>query len=140
MSSRKGAMDAQKARIHTVLGDDNERTMRNAMRYRDYLHKHLAFPVIVTGTEDFPWEEPYIFGGWDAREYKKLKKTNPSYTDTFELQALEPPDGHEDVVAKIQRVSDGKLFQIGLSWLCCKDEDNEAHELLDDYGIWHANY
>ncbi len=133
-------MDEDEKRIHSILGKDKARTMHNALRYRDYLLKHLSLPIIVTGTEDFPWEEPYVFGGWDKREYQKLKITNPSYTDTFEIQALEPPKEHEDVVAKVKRVSDGKVFEIGLSWLRCEDEDSKAYTLLDDYGVWHTNY
>ena len=133
-------MDADEKRIHAILGDDNERTLSNAERYRNYLLKHLSLPITVTGTEDFPWEEPYVFGEWDEEEYEELKKTNPSYTDTFALQALNPPDEHEDVVAKVKRVSDSKVFAVGLSWLCCEDEDSKAYTLLSDYGIWHTNY
>ncbi|MBU4495385.1 MAG: hypothetical protein KJ874_08790 [Acidobacteria bacterium] len=133
-------MEQTKKRIHAILGDDNRRTMHNATRYREYLLKHLSLPIIATGTEDFPWEEPYVFGGWDKRAYQKLKKTNPSYTDTFELQALGPPNEHEDIAAKTKRVSDGKVFEIGLSWLSCKDEESETHALLDDFGIWYTNY
>lgn len=133
-------MDADERRIHSILGNDNARGERNAERYRQYLIKHLSLPIVVTGTEDFPWEEPYVFGGWDKREYEKLKKTNPSHTDTFELQSLEPPDEHEDVVARIKRVSDGRVFRLGLSWLCCEDEESKSATLLEDYGVWHTNY
>ena len=133
-------MDADERRIHAILGNDNARTARNAERYRQYLIKQLSLPIIVTGTEDFPWEEPYVFGGWDKREYEKLKKTNPAHTDTFELQSLEPPDEHEDVVAMIKRVSDGRVFRFGLSWLCCEDEESKSATLLEDYGVWHTNY
>ena len=133
-------MDADDKRIRSVLGNDNARTMRNATRYRDYLLKRLSLPIIVIGIEDFPWEEPYVFGGWDKREYEELKKTNPAHTDTFEILALQPPNEHEDVVAKVKRVSDGKVFEIGLSWLCCEDEDSKAYTLLDDYCVWHTNY
>ncbi len=89
--------------------------------------------------EDFSWEEPYVVGGWDQREYEELKKTNPSYTDTFELQTLGPPNEHEDVIAKVKRLSDGRVFEIGLSCLCCDDEKSDAYSLLDDYGVWHTN-
>lgn len=109
-----------------ILGDDNERTMQNASRYRSYLLKNLSLPIIVTGTEDFPWEEPYVIGGWDQREYEKLKKTNPSYRDTFELQALGPPNEHEDIIARVKRLSDGRVFEIELSWLCCDDEESDS--------------
>jgi hypothetical protein len=133
-------MDADEKRIHAVLGDDSARTMQNAERYRAYLVKHLSLPVLATGTEDFPWEEPYVLGGWDQDEYEELKKTNPSYTDTFEIKALAPPNEHEDIVARVRRESDGKEFEIGLSWLSCEDEDSDAYTLLEDYGVWHTNY
>jgi hypothetical protein len=133
-------MDEQDSRIHEILGDNSERTRRNAKRYREYLLKNLTLPVTVTGMEDFPWEEPYVFGGWSQREYEKLKETNPSHTDTFELQGLNPPDGHDDVVAVIKRISDGKRFKIGLSWLCCADKNDKAFAVLDDYAYWHTNF
>ena len=133
-------MTADDKRIHAILGDDNERTIQNASRYLSHLLKNLALPVIVTGIEDFSWEEPYVLGGWDKREYEKLKKTNPSYTDTFELQALEHPKGHADIMTKVNRLSDGRVFEIGLSWLCCKDKKNHEYTLLADYGVWHTNY
>ncbi len=62
-------MDAEEKRIHKILGDDYERTLRNAERYRQYL-----------------------------------------------------------------------LTKIGLSWLTSVDEDDAAHTLLRDYGVWHTNY
>jgi len=133
-------MDAAEKRIHAILGDDNEHTMQNLSRYRSYLLKNLSLPITVTGLQDFPWEEPYVFGGWDKREYEKLKRTNPSYTDTFELQALGPLDQYGDITAKIKRLSDERVFEIGLSWLCCDDEESDAYALLDDYGFWHTNY
>ena len=132
-------MNKQDKRIHAILGDDNERTIQNVERYRSYLLKNLPMPTTLTGIEDFPWEEPYILGGWDKQEYEELKKSNPSYTDLFELQTLGPPDEDEDIVAKVKRLSDGKIFEIGLSWLCSKDKKSHAYMLLDDYATWHVN-
>jgi hypothetical protein len=133
-------LDEDEERLHAILGNDVERNKRNAERYRQYLVARLPLPLLVTGAEDFPWEEPYLFGGRDKREYEKLKRKKPAHTDTFELLSLEPPDRHEDVIAKVKRVSDRKVFKIGLSWLCCKDESSEAFTLLKDYGVWHTNY
>ena len=62
-------MDKSEQRIHAVLGDDNERTPKNARNYLVHLKKHLSLPLRVTGIEDFPWEEPYVLGGWDRNEY-----------------------------------------------------------------------
>lgn len=103
-------MDEDDKRIHAILGNNNERNAQNLARYHSHLLKHLSLPLMVTGTDDFPWEEPYVIGGWDQQEYEELKKTNPSYTDTFELQGIGEPDEHEDIVAKVKRVSDGKVF------------------------------
>ena len=133
-------MDAEEKRIQGILGDDDERNLRNAERYRQFLLTKLAFPLLATGNEDFPWEEPYVFGLWDQDEYKKMKKTRPSYTDTFEIKTLEPPDEDEDVIADVLRISDGKRFKIGLSWLTTADDTDTAHTLLRDYGVWHTNY
>ncbi len=133
-------MDEDDKRIHAILGDDKARTMRNAERYRQHLLKHLAFPIRATGMEDFPWEEPYVLGGWDQVEYEALKDIYPSYTDIFEIKSLAPPNQYEDVVAKVRRLSDGKRFEIGLSWLTCEEEDDNTCTLLEDYGIWHTNY
>jgi hypothetical protein len=127
-------------RIHGILGDNERRTKHNANRYRKYLLKNLSLPILVTGSVDFPWEEPYVIGGWDKREYEELKKTNPSYKDTFELEALLLPNEHADIVAQLRRLSDGERFTIGLSWLSYHDKRSAAYTLLNDYSIWHANY
>ena len=82
-------MHEHEMRIHAFLGNDTERSKNNSERYRQYLIAHLALPLIVTGTEDLPWEEPYLFGGWDKREYERLKLERPVHTDTFELLSLE---------------------------------------------------
>ena len=43
----------------------------------------------MTGIEDFQWEEPYVIGGWSQKEYERLKKTQPSYRDHYDLLAVE---------------------------------------------------
>ena len=133
-------MDKHHSRIQMILGEDVERTMQTAELYRKYLLKQLPLPVLVTGNEDFPWEEPYVLGVWDQDEYEELKKTNPSYTEKFELVNLDKPNRFDDIMAKLKRVSDGKQFEIGLSWLCSTEENSDSHLLLDDYGRWHTNY
>src|SRR5438046_1339446 len=67
-------MTASERRINAILGDDNGRTDENACRYLDHLRRNLKLPLRVTGTEDFPWEEPYVFGGWSQAEYRRLKR------------------------------------------------------------------
>jgi len=126
-------------RIAAVFGEDSGRTAKNARRYRAYLKKHLILPLRVTGIEDFPWEEPYVIGGWDQEEYKELKKTNPSYTDKFDLLNIRNPES-DDLIAVIKRVSDDQTFQIELSWLRCVDKKSKEYVTLNDYSVWYVNY
>ena len=132
-------MTASENRIAAVLGADNGRTPRNARRYRAYLKKHLALPVGVTGIEDFPWEEPYVMAGWDQDEYEELKKTNPSYTDKFDLLDILNPET-DDLIAVIKRISDGQTFQMDLSWFRCVDKKSPEYVTLNDYSVWYMNY
>lgn len=132
-------MNQQEQRIHTILGDDCERNRKNANRYRIYLKRHLSFPIRVTGIEDFSWEEPYLFGVWDKKEYERMKKTNPSYTDEFDLLDILKPE-HDDLMAKVRRLSDKKVFRIELSWLKCIDKNSPEYFTLHDYSCWYVNY
>ncbi len=132
-------MNASEKRIQEVLGEDLHVSPNNLRRYRTYLKKSVKFPFRVTGTEDFPWEEPYVMGGWDEEEYEELKKTNPSYTDEFELLDILGPEDY-DLVAVIRRTSDKQVFQIGLSWLTCAGKKSANHTMLKDYSIWKVNY
>jgi hypothetical protein len=50
-----------------------------------YLKENIELPCILTGIEDFPWEEKYVFGYGNKKEYEKLKKENPSFKDKFEI-------------------------------------------------------
>jgi hypothetical protein len=127
-------------RVHDALGDDNERCARNAKRWRGHLLSSLPLPIRVTGIEDFPWEEPYVFGGWDKGEYARLKKTQPSYTDTFDLVDIQGPEEHDDLVARVRRVADRRVFHIGLSWLRTESKDDPLYNKLNDYSVWHCNY
>jgi len=133
-------MDDFEERLQEVLGDDDEQCARNSQRWRQHLLTNLTLPLRVTGTEDFPWEEPYVFGAWDADEYEDLKKTKPSYTDTFELLEIGEPDEDNDLTAKVKRVSDQKMFDIGLSWLIPTSKKDPAYTMMDDYAVWHYNY
>ena len=132
-------MKVWEQRIHTVLGDDNERNPGNTRRYREHLKKRLTLPLRVTGIEDFPWEEPYVIGGWDREEYGELKKSNPSYTDKFDLLDILDPE-REDLIAVIRRIADNQTFQVGLSWLRCVDKKSPAYITLHDYSVWYVNY
>jgi hypothetical protein len=153
-------MDTQQERIAKILGANckdceeydehaecgdcevievNEET---AMKYMNYLSQTLKFPCHLKGVEVFRWEEEYRLGGGSKKEYEKLKKDNPSYSDTFELVELLPGFEEEnfDLLAHVKRLSDNKIFHIGLSWLEATNKKDHNHELLHDYSVWNINY
>lgn len=128
-------------RIQEILGKDQRRNQQNSSRYLGYIKSSVKLPCKLTGIEDFPWEEPYVIGAWDKGEYEKLKKENPSYTDVFELlELLDPDPSSNDIVVKLKRLSDLKVFEVGLSWLRCLDANDVNYQLINDYAVWHTNY
>ena len=134
-------MDEQENRIIDILGEGCERKDNNFLMYYNYLKENISIPCVLTGIEDFPWEEKYVFGGWDQNEYEELKKDNPSYTDEFELiELLEPASGEEDLFIKAKRLSDKKVFELELSWLKCTDSKSNNYQLLHDFSVWQVNY
>ena len=88
-------MDAQEKRIEQILGRNCDKTMATALAYKKHLVASLKTPCLVTGVEDFPWEERYLLGGGSEKEYRKLKKKYPSYTDKYELLEIVDPDDEE---------------------------------------------
>ncbi len=117
-------MDKRDERIFRILqSDDTERTNENLKKYLDYLKKNLSYPCVLTGVEDFNWEEFYIFGPGDKEEYEGLKRTKPSYTDRFELlELLDKVDLILGIFAKVKRCSDEKIFLIPLADLKAADK------------------
>jgi hypothetical protein len=134
--------DGQERRISTViLDDDLSVTEENQHIYLDYLQKNLHKPIILTGTEDFPWEEKYVLGGWSKKEYEELKKIQPSYTDRFEFIELSKNiDEMYGVIAKVKRATDKKQFMLPLWDLKCVDTSSKNYELISDYSFWMTNY
>jgi hypothetical protein len=136
-------LDEQDRRIAKILGTQQvpEVNGKALREYLEYLKKNLEFPCRVTGTETFPWEERYVFGHGDKEEYEKLKKTQPSHTDIFELLSLDDEvDEDSGIIANVKRVSDERKFRLTLDYLEAMDEQSKNHELLDDYSVWFVNY
>jgi len=48
--------------------------------------------------------------------------------------------GDDDIIAKVKRISDQKIFEIGLSWLECADFMDVNYQFIHDYAAWHTNY
>ena len=112
--------DKQMERIEAIVGDAKDDTFDDALaKLFKHLKANLPLPCEVTGTEDFQWEEPYVIGGWSQKEYERLKKTQPSYTDKYELLDIEHGEWSEwmlfseDIAAHVRRQSDGKESTLG---------------------------
>jgi hypothetical protein len=102
----------------TILGTKKLDVTRKTVRtYLSYLKKHVEIPCQLTGIEDFEWEEPYAFSYGSKREYEELKKTQPSYTDKFNLIKFEGEmdDYYDGIFVHVQRVSDKKKFALPLA-------------------------
>lgn len=135
-------LDKQNKKIIKILGEkesDTENNLNNTNKYYNYLKANINYPCKLTGMQDFPWEERFVFGCGDEEEYEELKKENPSYTDSFELIELLEPE-NTDIFAKVRRISDSKIFKISLDWLTAVDEENPNYQLLEDYSSWWVNY
>ncbi len=134
----------QEQRIESVFPkriDDISKRTETLDIYKQFLEKNIDFPVKLTGIEDFNWEEFYIFGPGDKREYEQLKKTRPSYKDIYNLiQIDEHVEEDYGLFAKLTRISDRKGFQIPLADLKAVDENSKNYQLLDDYSVWCVNY
>lgn len=136
-----GKVDKQDARVMTILGTKNlDVTEAKLAIYLQYLKEHLEFPVQLTGIEDFDWEEYYVLGPGSKKEYEQLKKTRPSYTDTFKLLGFEEMiDEWTGILVKVERVSDRKRFTLPLADLEVTDKKAKNYELIDDYAVWFVN-
>lgn len=136
------AFDEQEKRIAAILStNDLSVTEEKQNAYFDYLQSSIQKQIILTGTEDFTWEEKYLFGGWSKKEYAELKKTYASYTDKFEfIELLEDIDEMYGVLAKVKRVTDKKHFILPLWDLKCIKKNSKTYKLISDYSFWMTNY
>ena len=109
--------------------------------YRQYITKRFHMNTLLTGREDFQWEEPFLFGYGKNSEYERLKRTRPSYKDKFLLTDIKHDEliQDKDLIAVVVRQSDHKRFEIGLSWLTTMNKKAKAFRLLNDYATWIAN-
>ena len=135
-------VEEQQKRIMAILNEEDAWVVHeNVKRFLDYLKDNLELPCLLTGMEDFPWEEKYVFGYGDKDEYEKLKRTNPSYTDTFKLlefEELRPNEGQ--IFVKVERVADRKKFSLPLDDLEASKRRSKNYQILEDYAAWWVNY
>lgn len=136
----------QDERIASIVGGDEAPFEDAVERFYRYMVKSLQLPCEVTGIEDFNWEEIYVFGGGDPAEYEELRKTQPSFKDTYELlEVFKDQDSEwmlffdEDLATHVRRKTDGKKFHLGLCEIKAVDKKSKNYEILDDYSVWFVN-
>lgn len=129
-------------RISKILGSKNiDCTVKNSVKYLDHLKQNIQLPCQVTGIEEFEWEEEYTMGYGTKKEYVRLKKTQPSYTDRFTINRLEDfVIQEEGIFVEVQRVGDRQKFMLPLFELESVDVSSRNNQLLDDYAVWFLNY
>ncbi len=134
--------EAQEIRIEQILGEDNINVSDESLvMYRSYLQNNIIIPCELTGREDFRWEEYYILGPGDKKEYEELKKTRPSYKDVFTFMSFdEQIEDMPGLMVKVKRISDRKQFVLPLVDLKVTDKKSPNFQLIDDYADWYVNY
>jgi hypothetical protein len=140
-------MDAQDKRITAVIGDSEDLDLESSVQlYCEHLQRSLTLPCEVTGIEDFRWEEFYVIGPGNKKEYARLKENQPSYRDRYDLLKIELGPisdwmlfAGEDIAAYVRRKSDGKEFILGLADLKAVDKKSRNYQLLDDFAVFLVN-
>ena len=66
------SFEGEEARIKKILNNEDISVNANNLEtYYKYLRDNLEKPCVLTGMEDFSWEEPYLIGGWSKKEYNE---------------------------------------------------------------------
>lgn len=135
-------LDDQDKRIEQILGKfDVNVSKKSTSKYMAFLERNVEIPCRLIGIEDFPWEEYYVLGPGNKKEYEKLKQQQPSFTDIFDFIGFESDlDENNGILVKVKRLSDSKKFVLPLADLKTTEEGSKNFELLDDYAVWFVNY
>ncbi|MEG4576142.1 hypothetical protein QUA56_26250 [Microcoleus sp. N3A4] len=129
-------------KMSKILGSKNiDCTQKNSVKYLEYIKQNIQLPCHVTGIEEFEWEEEYTMGSGSKKEYARLKKTQPSYTDSFIINRLQDfVIQEEGIFVELHRVGDRQKFMLPLFELESVDVSSPNNQLLDDYAVWFINY
>ncbi len=121
-------LDDQDQRISAIFGGEIPDVAEESLEtYRAYLQEHLELPCQLTGSEDFGWEEYYVFGPGDQKEYENLKKTRPSYRDKFKMVSFEDLiDEGAGILVEVRRVSDRRKFTLPLADLEATEKKSKS--------------
>lgn len=130
-------------KIMAILGSENiEVNLRNQKKYLSYLSQSIDNKrCILTGNQEFAWEDYYIFGSGTPKEYEKQRKTEASFMDQFNFISFSPDISKSDgIMVKVERLSDGKLFTLPLWQLEPIETTTKNFELISDYVTWFEYY
>ena len=85
--------------------------------------------------------EYYVIGPGSKAEHERLRKTRPSYMDTYDLLSFEDDvDPDDGILVHVRRVSDKKKFLLPLANLEVTQKKLPNYQLLDDYAVWFVNW
>ena len=139
-------LDDQDRRIRAIVGGEHVDFFKARQRFYGYLKVNLQLPCEVTGIEAFRWEEPYLAWPADAGEYERLRESQPSGRDKYELLEIDDETesewvafGDEDIGGFARRHSDGREFCLGLADLVVTDRESPSYQVLWDYAVWYGN-
>lgn len=134
--------DKQRQRLADIFGTEGVPSVQTETleRYLDHLKQNLEFSCQLTGIEDFPWEEFYVIGPGSKEEHEQLRKTKPSYMDTYELLSFDGVKSRAGIFVNVQRMSDKKHFVLPLADLKATNKKSRNYELLDDFSAWFVNW
>ncbi|HBW56364.1 MAG TPA: hypothetical protein DEF27_00620 [Oscillatoriales bacterium UBA8482] len=129
-------------RVKKILGNNrikvNPKTLN---KYFKFLKENLELPCYLSGSQEFFWEEEYLYGLGKIKEYEELKKTNPSYTDVFILENFQPKfDEMDGIMVDVKRASDNRKFTLPLAELEVADENSPNYSFIEDYLVWFLTY
>lgn len=129
-------------KLYAILGTQNlEVNLKNQKKYLSYLNQALQKPCILTGNQEFAWEEYYIFGDGTQKQHEKQRKTKASFMDEFKLLGLSEKISKSDgIMVELERVSDRKKFMLPLWQLEEVEPTTKNSELIDDYVTWFEYY
>ena len=136
-------MDDQDKRIASIFDMDeipevSDETLRT---YLQYIKDNLDTSCEITGIEDFEWEEYYIIGPGSKKEHEKLRKTRPSFMDTYKIIGFDDEPGEDyGILINLRRISDRKKFTLPLADLEVTDKNNHSYQILDDFSVWFVNW
>src|SRR5271163_8098 len=86
-------------------------------RYQEFLLPKLPAGLQLTGREDlgyFSWEEQFVWGDGNPKNYKAIKKNRASCDDKFLFIKLLEWNERFGLIAEVKRISDKQQFTIPL--------------------------